>query len=501
MGLTMADKKDLSKTKKMTADNMLSGKQVAAYVEAAKQGRYKRNLAYYQGNNVEIIATGRDNAKNNQDPNNIVPLPFGRRTINDLSGYAYKPGNVRYVPEEESAEGAGPDPDVQKINDIFKNNKEEIESAELFTGSGIQGESAELVYFADKKIQFAKIPREQCIFIYKDTVKGDTLEFSIRFYQIITVDDDGKEILTHKTVVYFPERADFYEWKERTHSDAMAGGGQMTATAQHRDYKYKSSQILPFSKVPLHPYQINSDLLGVFEPSIPIINKLDGFGSDSISNAIDQFNDTILLLSKSVTKEVASKLKDSKVIDALGGKEEGNFAEFLQRNLDIEGVLESTKLFERWYYELTGVPNLNDEKFGTKSGIAIAYALVPFENLVTVMEIYFTKGLLYRLDLINDALMFLKEISKPVKMKLDWTRNLPFDLKGRADVVKILKEAGIFSDETLLKMFPKSIVEDVKKELDRKKKQDDEAMEAFMKNNSENTDQPDADTKDEDDEE
>ncbi|MCP3678924.1 MAG: phage portal protein, partial [Gammaproteobacteria bacterium] len=221
---------------------------------------------------------------------------------------------------------------------------------------------------------------------------------------------------------------------------------------------------------------------------IPIIDKLDDLGSDSIANAIDQFNDTILLLSKSIQESDVDKIKEWKILDDLGGKEEGNFAEFLQRNLNIEATLKSTETFERWYYELTGIPNLNDEKFNVKSGIAIAYALTNFENLVTTMEIYFTKSLQYRLKLIVNALRFFGYISEDVEATLDWTRNLPFDLREKTEVAAILKKEGLLSDETILKLFPKTLianpVEEIKKRAEEKKQafQDNQdAVESMIK--------------------
>ena len=132
-------------------------------------------------------------------------------------------------------------------------------------------------------------------------------------------------------------------------------------------------------------------------PAISIIDILDNFGSDSIANAIDRFNETLMLFSKKLDSDTAESIKEYNIIDDLGSKIEGHFVEFLNRNMDINSTVEGFKIFERLYYELVGVPNLHDEKFGTKSGIAILYSLVPFENQVATFEMYFNRGLLYRI--------------------------------------------------------------------------------------------------------
>lgn len=456
----------------------LTGKQVKKIIDDFSQAQYLINYSYYKGNNADIVATGIVNERKGKDPNNIIPLPFGRRTVNDLQGYAYKPGNVSYVFDDDQDGTA-----VELIEDIFKDNEEALESAEIFTDAAIKGEGAELTYFADEKIQFAKIPREQCIFEYEDTIKKDVLMWAIRFYKTIEIQPDGSDLITHKAEVYWEDIVEFYELKEDadlTKRNQQRQADRFDKNKLGKDYNFVEAQLHPFIKVPLYPYNINQDKLGVFQPSIPIIDKMDGLGSDSLANAIDQFNDTILTLSKKIDSKTAQKIKDSKIIDDLGGKDEGNFAEFLQRNLNIEGTIETTKIFERWYYELTGVPNLHDEKFGLKSGIAIAFALVPFENLVTTMEIYFTKGLQYRLDLINNGLIFLNDITDPVEATLEWKRNLPFDKKELVEIAVALKNSGLLSDETILKMFPDTIVADAEEEVAKKQKEADDRQAKFL---------------------
>jgi SPP1 family phage portal protein len=204
---------------------------------------------------------------------------------------------------------------------------------------------------------------------------------------------------------------------------------------------------------------------------------MDDFGSDSIANEIKRFNDTIMLLSKKIEDTTGENIKDYKIFDNLGGKEEGNFVEYLNRQMDITSTVEGFQLFERLYYELTGVPNLSDDKFNVKSGIAILYALVPFENLVSKFEIYFSRGLLHRLELINNIMVTLNKT--PVKATLKWERNLPLDLQHIVDIVAKAKETGLLSDETLLKMFPEKVVTDVAEELEAVAEQKKKAIEEF----------------------
>jgi hypothetical protein len=63
--------------------------------------------------------------------------------------------------------------------------------------------------------------------------------------------------------------------------------------------------------------------------------------------------------------------------------------------------------------------------------------------------------------------------SLPVEYTLKWTRNLPFNFAELAEIV--VKLMPILSRETLLKLFPKDIVENVEEEIKRKKVEADEA--------------------------
>ena len=403
-------------------ENRLSVAEINYYMSLVDTRRDDSLVAYYEGKNPPIIKEGYNRDLARKDPNNVIPLPIARKTINDVVGYAYKSGNVTYKFD-------GDETSQELITTILDKNEEQIESNEIFTDACILGTGAEVMYFDGNDILFARVDPRQCYFRYSDDVKGDTLEFSMRFYKSSNVNKSGGVAITDKLEVYTSEYVHFYDKLEAS-----------------SNYIYRDSEMHIFGKVPLYPYAINRDKMGIYEASVSIIDKLDGLGSESIANSIDQFNDTILMLSKTVTEEDAFKIKELKLIDGLGDKTQGNFAEFLQRNLDIAGTLESTKLFERWYYEYTGVPNLDNDKFSDKSGLAMLFALIPFENLISAVEGYFNRGLKYRIMLIQNGLKVLFDGYRDIDVEVDWKRNLPQDIKNIILIMKDLKEVDIVSN-------------------------------------------------------
>lgn len=449
----------------------LTSSQLVRIIQNNDNSQYITNEAYYQGKNPTIIQKDYDGV-----PDNRIPLPFARRTINDIVGYAYKPGNVRYT--FDNAENS--DESIELIKQILDYNDEEIISGEIFQDALIKGEGCELQFVYDGMPQFVQIPREQCIFIWKDQIK-DELDYSIRYYETKTVDTDGSTIIIKHADVYYSDRIDYYEWKQIAANqdiDPQIKAQRTDEDTHTLSYRFIRSEEHYYEHVPLYPYRINSDLIGVFQPSNSIIDTLDNFGSDSIANAIDRFNETLMLLSKKIDSDTAENIKEYKIIDDLGPKMEGHFVEFLNRQMDITSTVEGFKIFERLYYELTGVPNLNDEKFNAKSGIAILYALVPFENAVSTYQMYFTRGLQHRIDLLNVICNKLFNMA-PIITNLKWERNLPLDLQSLVNEIVTLKSAGILSDETLLKMLPDSIVEDVEYELEKVAEQKEKNMEMF----------------------
>lgn len=445
----------------------INGAQIAKIIDNYDNSQYVTNDAYYQGSNPTILAKDFDGT-----PDNRVPLPFGRRTVLDIMGYAYKPGYVKYDFNVEGNNEKG----IQKIEEIFEHNQENLVSAEVFQDALIKGQGAELMYWVDGDSlpEFVQVPREQCIFVYEDTIK-EQLKYSIRYYTSIVVNQNGDVEKIKHADVYYKDIIQYFEQKEiqATQTVDPQLTTQRNTTDEYNSYIFQGEERHFFDDIPLYPMDISTDRLGVFQPSIKIIDAMDDMTSDSILNALQRFNDSILTLSKKLTDDVIDNIKEYRIMDNMGGKEEGNFVEFVQRKLDINSTIDGFQIYERLYYELTGIPNLSDEKFHSQSGIAILYALIPFENLISTMEVYFNNGLQYRLQLLNNLL------KTDIKASISWKRNLPEDILGKINELILLKREGLISLETALEKLPDAIVSDPESEIDKIKTEKEENMSMF----------------------
>ena len=98
---------------------------------------------------------------------------------------------------------------------------------------------------------------------------------------------------------------------------------------------------------------------------------------------------------------------------------------------------------------------------------------------------YFKDALNKRLQLIID---YLNIDIKPIEIQKIFTRNLPRNLKEISEVMRNL--SGILSEESIISLFPN--VEDPKKELEKKKseeEQQDGYGEFFDKNKKDDVDE------------
>jgi SPP1 family phage portal protein len=437
-------------------------------IQAQDDIQFKKNRKYYAGDNVTI--TVETLAKTNK-PNNYIPLPFGRKIVNDGVGYVAKPGNITYDIDEKQND----DYSVKKLQEILSENNIILTTTELVNDGFICGGAGELGWFDGEIPRFKKIDREMCIFVYDDDIT-DNLKYSVRFYKVRGYDEGSPEY-TYYAEVYWDTHIDYYKGvveDPETKVDPQENKNQSVRTGDTIQYQYQRTEKHGFKLVPLHPYKINTDNKGIFQTLIPIIDRLDFSGSDSIANAIDRFQDAILTLSKKLSPEDAKNIKNLRVLDELGT--EGDFVKWVQREIDVDSSIKSFELFERLLYDLSPIVNFGDEEFGTKAGIAILYALIPMENEMSIVESYFSMGLQYRLQLINNIMEDVDSKYKPVTATMKWRRNIPFDLKTTVEIIKAAVETGLLSKESLLKMFPENIVENVNEEMERKLKEDEEKL-------------------------
>lgn len=120
---------------------------------------------------------------------------------------------------------------------------------------------------------------------------------------------------------------------------------------------------------------------------------------------------------------------------------------------------------ERLIYQICMVPNINDEKFGTSSGIAMQYKLLNTLNLFKAKQRKFESGMNRRWQLLFSHPLINGKVKADDwgKLRYRFTPNLPANALEEAQTAAQL--SGIVSRQTQLETL--SIVDNVQAELER----------------------------------
>lgn len=402
-----------------------------------RQRAWRMNQAYFHGRNPWL-----ESREPRREPDNRIAIPFAKMAVEDMTGYAGMEG-YRIV-EIDNVRTDGPD-----ISDAYVQAVREAENAndayrllsELYQEALVQGYAYEVFWFADSQVEFARVPSNEIEIVTDGKLKPTILQ-AWRFY------DRDAAGSPSKAVMWDAERVVMYT---RT-------GGTWTQGEE---------AVHPYGQVPINEYCINSAKLPLFEAEKGLIDAQDKLLSSSV-NEVDRFNAVMALFPFKVDKEFVDKLRQMNVIDDLGDYE--RWPEYLEKNLgNIETFYtDLANRLERLFHKSIKVPDFSDENFvGNASGVALAYKLLGIEFKAAQIDGYFDRGTRHRYELIGAGLNAGAR-SYPVddyEVIITNRRNLPVDELTKVQIAQQLM--GLVSRETLLKMLPKSIVEDVERELEK----------------------------------
>lgn len=393
--------------------------------------RLQRLEDYYLAKNEILHRVMVDPSK----PNNRIANPYASYITDTLTGY-FMGEPVSYSSLDEKA--------VEDLTMIFEYNDEADENVEIARSCSIYGIGYELLYVdEDGMIRFKKLDPKECIPIFDDTVENDLLYF-IRFYK-------DRDIITDKDIVY----VEVIDKEQTMYLKCGELGNDMELIKVVPHY---------FGLVPIAIYKNNDNEVGDFENVISLIDAYDKLESDSL-NDFEYFCDAYLaLIGFTADSEDVAEMKQNRVLLL----DKDTDAKWLIKDEQDSTVENMKTRIDRDIHKFSKCPNLSDENFASNaSGVAIKYKMVGTENLISVKERKFKKGLQRRLELIS--------VVQGIKLTpFDWraidiifTRNLPSNDTEIAEVVN--KLSNIVSTETLLAQIP--FVEDVQAEMDRLEKE------------------------------
>ena len=215
--------------------------------------------------------------------------------------------------------------------------------------------------------------------------------------------------------------------------------------------------------VPVCTYENNRQRIGDFEKVLSLINAYDLTNSDT-ANDFEYFTNALLVVSGIVMENEEGQPLNFKDNRVLNFADTNSKAEYLMKNINDSALENYKNRLNRDILRFSNIVDMSDENFASNlSGIAIKFKLQGMENITSIKESKFRKGLMKRIELLVNFLK-LKTNTDFTYTEITpiFTRNMPANDSETVSMIKQLY--GIVSDETLLAQLP--FIEDVQKELE-----------------------------------
>lgn len=401
--------------------------------------KYGKLYEYYKGKHRILEKRKR----NSMDPNNRLVTNMARYITDTAVGYFVGQPVVYQSRNEEY---------LQTVQDIFDYNDEQDHNMELAKRCSIDGSCFEMLYMdEDAKIRMARVPAQNGILIC-ETDSG----FSTPMAMIRTiVSRDRHDNLIRKVEFWNA----YMVMRFRS-----VNGGYLNLEAAEEHY---------WQDVPFVEYINNEERIGDFEG---VITEIDAYNlvQSNTANYFQSNDDAILKISKmgDVTEEEIQEMREKQAVIL----EDGGDLDWLLKTVDDTALENYKNRLREDIHTMANVPHMCDESFGGNlSGVAISYKLWGLEQMCSIKERKFKKGLQRRIELITNILHVMGHSYDYRDIVPKFRRNRPENDLETAQIVTML--ANDLSRETRLQMIP--AVENVSEELERLEKEKDQEMEDF----------------------
>jgi len=219
--------------------------------------------------------------------------------------------------------------------------------------------------------------------------------------------------------------------------------------------------------VPVIAYYSGDDMMGVFEPVIPLIDDYDLLTSDSM-NEFDRFAAAYLILKKMFLVDPQAKKDPFSFSQALAMLRRKRVFEnvpdtgdvkFLTKDIPTAFIHEMFTILDAQIHKQSHVPDFTVAT--GLSGDAVERLIFDFENVVSAIEAGINTGLMQRIMLIAKS---LGDEDMAWDVTIAHKRNLPQSLEMYTNAAVRMKQAG-FSARSIADLMPDDVIPDVDAEL------------------------------------
>lgn len=228
-------------------------------------------------------------------------------------------------------------------------------------------------------------------------------------------------------------------------------------------FRPDEEKIHGFDGVPATEFIENEERQGLYEAVMPMIDAYNKAVSEK-ANDVDYFADAYLkILGAKLDDDELRFIRSNRIVNFEGDDANKIIADFMAKP-SADGTQENLlNRLERLIYQISMVANINDENFGSASGIALKYKLQSMSNIAKTEERKFTSGMNRRYKLIFSNPVSGMKADDWTKIEIKFTRNFPANELEESQIAGNL--SGITSRETQLKVL--SVVDNVQDEMDR----------------------------------
>lgn len=389
--------------------------------ELNKQSLSKQQYKdYYEGNHKIL----KDYAMQDSRSNRKLIFNYPRKFVDNETGYLLgKP--VNYISKKDNA-------DITEKIDYEMSHWDKEHNIQLRKQSEIFGESYELHYINQEGEFSATILTPLNCFVLEDGTADRNVRLGLHQFSKPFEDKQYLDVYTDQEILHYE-----------------IGQEQQGKQSEQAKLIYLGKHSHIFNRVPIISCPANTERKSGFHDLISLFDAYNALNSDLVNEIADHRNAYLVIENARIEEEDLVNMKKMGIIQVpAGGK-----VSWLIKDINDSFVKNELDNLERKIYDLMDEVNFNESWSSNTSSLAIRNKLLNLENRVSMREAIMEKVIKQRLK--NFFTYLQKKEGRHYDYRdvsVKFTRNLPTDLVGLADVIVKLKD--ICSQETLLALLP-----------------------------------------------
>lgn len=387
--------------------------------------------------------------------NNKVVINYPKKLADTITGFNV--GNpISYEFEEKEVFG-----------DFIENMTERQENSALWLQAMIFGHTFELVYTFEKQEEFGVgytyIKPNECVLVFDTTPQMNKLCALIISKQMTI---DGK---SEKNIYTLYTANEIYKVDADKNVEIIpnALGEVPVIEWQANDYRLSLFEVVG-SITEAYNQAFNDKLNSseyFSEPIFKAINVALPQLQMAIDNAKEQFAITVdeweenkrraigsgksFLEQYPITPKISLSMQDVKTFySPMNDKENGQIdVGFIEKPVNDalqENLLERVR---KEIFNISGIPDLNREDFGSRSGTSMGYETLAMETMSKTTQMEFSMCLEERINLINKMMNITKEVENIKDIKVTFSNVLP---KNNVETANMLQTLATIYDKNIV---------------------------------------------------